>query len=257
MSRRTDVSSSCDARQFPRSNRQVWVAGTVRVLCAVVCACITVVLAPGVARAVETSKQEFGEAVHSKASVERGAELYRPCAGCHGATGGGAPAGLVPRIGGQLASVLQQQLTDYRHDRRWDLRMEAFSDRHHLPDAQAIADVTAYVSQLRPRETSGHGAGESLVHGAESYANACARCHGGAGEGDAEHSIPSLAAQHYEYLRRQIYDAVDGRRPNFPQSHIRLLAKLDHDDIGAICDYLSRLGGGEPPPRFGEPAPSK
>ncbi len=71
--------------------------------------------------------------------------------------------------------------------------MEAFSDRHHLADAQAIADVTAYVSQLRPRETSGHGSGESLVHGAESYAHACAHCHGGAGEGDAEHIIPSLA----------------------------------------------------------------
>jgi len=247
------VSSSRDAKGFPRTNRQVRGAVTVRWLCAAVCTCLTLVLTPRLALAVETSKQEFGEAVHSKPSVERGAELYRPCAGCHGATGGGVPNGWVPRIGGQLASVLQQQLTDYRHNRRWDPRMEAFSDRHHLADAQAIADVTAYISQLRPREASGHGSGESLVHGAESYANACARCHGGAGEGDAEHGIPGLAAQHYEYLRRQIYDAVDGRRPNFAQSHVRLLAKLDRDDIGAICDYLSRLGAGEHSPRLGDP----
>jgi len=228
-------------------------SGTLYALCA--CACLTLVFASRWAGAVSTSKQEFGEALHSKASVDRGAELYRFCAGCHGVTGGGAPSGLVPRIGGQLASVLQKQLTDYRHDHRWDPRMEASSDRHHLADAQAIADVTAYISQLRPREPSGHGSGESLVHGAEGYASACARCHGGAAEGDAEHHVPSLAAQHYEYLRRQIYDAVDGRRPNFPPAHIRLLAQLDHDDIGAICDYLSRLGAGDKPSGSGATAP--
>jgi cytochrome c553 len=56
--------------------------------------------------------------------------------------------GGVPRIAGQHISVLAKQLADYRHDRRWDIRMEHFADRHHLVDAQAIADVTAYIHQL-------------------------------------------------------------------------------------------------------------
>ncbi len=243
------MSSSRGARRLLHADRRLAGPRPVRTLCAVACACLTLALGPRVVRAVPNSNQEFAEAVHSKASIERGAGLYQPCVRCHGATGGGRPDGLVPRIGGQLASVLQKQLTDYRHDRRWDPRMEASSDQHHLVDAQAIADVTAYVNQLRPREPSGHGSGDLLVHGAESYAHACASCHGGAAEGDAEHSIPSLAAQQYEYLRRQIYDAVDGRRPNFSRQHIRLLAQLDHADIGAICDYLSRLGAGRSPPR--------
>jgi cytochrome c553 len=53
--------------------------------------------------------------------------------------------------------------------------------------------------------------------------------------------IPRIAGQHYEYLTRQIYDAVDGRRPNFSTAHVRLLARLERDDIVGLADYLSRL----------------
>lgn len=53
----------------------------------------------------------------------------------------------------------------------------------------------------------------------------------------------SPAGQNYEYLRRQSYDAVDGRRPNFSPAHVHLLARLDHEDIQAVADYVSRLRG--------------
>jgi len=62
------------------------------------------------------------------------------------------------------------------------------------------------------------------------------------------HGIPRLSGQHYEYLRRQMYDAVDGRRPGFPPSHVRLLAQLEHDDIAGVADYLSRVAS-----RYAEP----
>jgi len=135
-----------------------------------------------------------------------------------------------------------EQLVDFRHDRRWDPRMEHFADRHHLPDAQAIADVAAYISRLDVRLASGEGSGDLLGLGAASYARLCRGCHGAVGQGEARGAVPRLAGQHYEYLRRQIFDAVDGRRPNFSQSHIRLLARLDHGGIDSIADYLSRLG---------------
>jgi len=44
---------------------------------------------------------------------------------------------------------------------------------------------------------------------------------------------------------------VDGRRPNFSPAHIRLLARLDHDDIEAVADYLSRLPGNSSQPSTG------
>src|SRR5579859_1505192 len=90
------------------------------------------------AYAVSTSRQELLDALHSKPSLDRGAELFRPCTACHGPSGAGTLDGGVPRIAGQHASVLAKQLVDYRHDRRWDLRMEHFADGHHLVNAQAI-----------------------------------------------------------------------------------------------------------------------
>jgi cytochrome c553 len=65
--------------------------------------------------------------------------------------------------------------------------------------------------------------------------------HGQSAQGDAKKLIPQIAGQHYEYLMRQIYDAVDGRRPNFSTSHVRLLARLQRDDTVGLADYLSRM----------------
>jgi cytochrome c553 len=120
--------------------------------------------------------------------------------------------------------------------------MESFADRHRLADPQAIADVAAYVSQLFDAAPSGVGSGDLLAHGASVYFRLCESCHGSSGQGDSAHLVPKIGGQHYEYLRRQIYDAVDGRRPGFPASHVRLLARLDHDDIVGVADYLSRMG---------------
>jgi len=206
---------------------------------------VVAMLRPAEIHAVAASQQELTEVRGSRPNLDRGAELFSTCAACHGPDGGGTPDGQVPRIAAQHASVLQKQLVDFRHDRRWDVRMEHFADNHHLPDAQAIADVAAYISSLQPQMRVGTGGGEHLQYGAQGYARRCVGCHGVTADGDARRGIPRLAGQHYEYLRRQIYDAVDGRRPNFQAEHVRLLARLDHDEIAGIADYLSRLGGSE------------
>jgi cytochrome c553 len=202
-------------------------------------------------QAISTIQEELAAVKRSTPNLDHGAQLFETCAACHGPDGGGTADGQVPRIGAQHVSVLWKQLVDYRHDRRWDLRMEHFSDRHHLEDAQAIADVTAYIHQLEPRGPPGQGPGKLLEKGGTLYSNSCRSCHGASAEGDAAHAVPKVAGQHYEYLRRQFYDAVDGRRPNFSPAHIQLLAGLDHDDIEAVADYLSRLPGNVHPPRTG------
>jgi hypothetical protein len=38
-----------------------------------------------------------------------------------------------------------------------------------------------------------------------------------------------------------MYDAVDGRHPSFPAAHVRLLGRLQHDDITGVADFLSRI----------------
>ncbi len=204
--------------------------------------CIAPLILTQRADAAATSRREYQDALHSRPNLDRGAELFRTCLVCHGPSGAGVPDGTVPRIAGQHFSVILAQLVDYRHDKRWDPRMEHFADSHHLPDAQALADVAAYVSQLQtqPQDSLGVGSGELVSQGAQIYSGACASCHGPEAQGNAREQVPQLAGQHYEYLRRQIYDAVDGRRPNFSGAHIRLMARLDHDAIAAVCDFLSR-----------------
>jgi cytochrome c553 len=191
--------------------------------------------------ATANSAQELTAATHSKPNLDRGADLFQGCAVCHGIHGEGSRDGWVPRVGGQHFSVLVKQLVDYRHDQRWDLRMQQFSDRHRLINAQAIADVAGYLSQLRTPAAQADGTGELVARGATVYAQSCQSCHRPAGEGDGKRVIPQLAGQHYKYLQRQIYDGVDGRRPNFSVAHIRLFGQLEHDDIVGVSEYLSRI----------------
>src|SRR6478736_8553098 len=122
--------------------------------------------------------REFTEGARLEPNLEHGAELYRSCAACHGPDGRGTDDGEVPAIAGQHGSVLLKQLTDFRHDQRWDERMRNFTDRHHLPTAQDLTDVAAYVSSLKrfPPTGKGIGDGSALGEGASVYFLNCERC---------------------------------------------------------------------------------
>jgi len=181
----------------------------------------------------------------AKADLDHGAALFGQCVGCHHADGGGDSNGSTPRIAGQHFRVLAKQLVDFRYGRRWDFRMEGMADKHHLVGAQDIADVVAYVSQLpQPRER-GIGSGEFVEEGGRIYAAQCKSCHGAEAQG-AESGVPRLAGQHYGYLMRQMYDAVDGRRPALSRLHGKRLAPLDFEQVRAVADYLARIGGPQP-----------
>jgi Cytochrome c553 len=203
-------------------------------------------LAPVIAWASSSVRTDYAAAVRSKPNLERGAELFRTCAACHGPSGEGTLDGNVPRIAGQHSHVLAKQLVDYRHEKRWDIRMERIADRHFLKDMQAVADVAAFASELKPPYPPRRGKHEPDSPGSPLYAARCQSCHGPAGEGNADKLVPRLAGQHYEYLVRQIYDAVDGRRPNLSRKHIRLLAKLERDDILDVAEFLSRSAWSDP-----------
>src|SRR3954471_17997145 len=115
--------------------------------------------------------REFTEGAWLEPDLVHGAELYQTCAACHGPEGRGTPDGEIPAIAGQHGSVLLKQLTDFRHDQRWEERMQNFTDRHHLAGAQDLTDVAAYVaSQPRfPATVKGIGDGASLSEGAHIY----------------------------------------------------------------------------------------
>jgi cytochrome c553 len=197
---------------------------------------------PFAAQGASVAQQEYESVLRSQADLLHGAQLFETCAACHGTNGAGVSDGTVPAIAAQHFRVLARALVDYRHDQRWDERMEHFTDEHHLSGAADVADVAAYISRLPATHSSGRGNGEYLANGTRVYSRQCASCHGVAAEGNNQRGYPRLAGQHYAYLLRQLHDGVEGRRPGFPAEHVRLLKRLERADLVGVADYLSRLG---------------
>jgi cytochrome c553 len=187
--------------------------------------------------------QEFLDAARLEPNLQHGAEFYQTCAACHGPDGNGARDGSVPAIAGQHGSVLLKQLTDFRHAQRRDERMQHFADRDHLPGAQQLTDVSAYVAGLPrflPTVTS-VGDGASLGEGASVYFRACEGCHLPLGQGSLLQRRPRLAGQHYVYLIKQLEDTADGRRPGMDSAHVVMLQNFSPAQLRGVADYLSRL----------------
>ena len=215
--------------------------------------CCTLLLAlPLLANAAPTAQRDFTRILALKPDAEHGRDLFTQCAACHGPDGGGTTNGSIPRIAGQHYRVLVRQVVDFRNGARWDMRMEGVATSHEImPELQDIADVASYVSLLDRDGTRGVGDGQHVERGAALYKQGCASCHGAEAQGDDRRGIPRISGQHAAYLARQIYDAVDGRRPPLARSHGKRLAPLEFEDVLGLTDYLARIGwSGE-----GEPAP--
>jgi cytochrome c553 len=121
--------------------------------------------------------------------------------------------------------------------------MQYFTDRHHLPSAQEVTDVAAYVASLTrfPRTGKGIGDGASLGEGASTYFRECERCHGPLGQGDLLLRRPRLAGQHYLYLLRQLEDTADKRRLGMDAAHVDMLRRMSPAQLRGVADYLSRM----------------
>lgn len=187
--------------------------------------------------------REFQQSAALQPDLEHGARLYETCAACHGPDGRGTDDGEIPVIAGQHGSVLLKQLTDFRHEQRWNERMRNFTDRHHLADAQDLTDVAAYVAYLSrfPATARGIGDGADLRTGASVYFQNCERCHGPLGQGDLLTRRPRLAGQHYAYLLHQMEETAAGLRPGMDARHVHLLRRLAPNQLRGVADYLSRM----------------
>lgn len=221
-----------------------------------IASCLLIPLAAAAVAATREQK-EFSQAMAAKPDHDHGAALFANCVACHGADGGGVTSGSVPRIAGQHYNVVVRQIVQFRGGKHWDMRMEGVANSNEiLKRPQDIADVAAWVSSLSVDGKRGIGDGINVERGQAIYQASCAACHGKQGEGDARKEVPRLAGQHAPYLARQIYDAVDNRRPALATSHRRRLAPLTFEEVQGLTDYLSRIGWQqEILPANGETAP--
>ncbi len=180
----------------------------------------------------------------------RGEQAAAACVACHQADGSGMniPGGESwPRLAGQNAAYLAQQLHDFKQGRRESPSMAPFAN---MLDDQQIADVAAYYSQM-PVTAAGGGeqADEELLARGEKLAGrgdwddyivACQSCHGPRNEGGGN-IFPGIASQHAGVIESQLHAWKDGERDNDPQDLMGSIARrMSDEDIRAVAAWLAR-----------------
>jgi cytochrome c553 len=171
----------------------------------------------------------------------KGKEAYRGCQGCHKADAAGVREGVYPRLTGQHTSVLIKQITEIRAGIRLNPKMLPFVEDPAI-SVEEIGDIAAYLNGLESVRENGKGAEDASIKGKKLYvANKCSRCHGVNGEGNAAKSFPVVAAQHYDYLIREMKWIRQGVRGNSHPEMVKAIAKFSQADMEAVASYLSRL----------------
>jgi cytochrome c553 len=131
------------------------------------------------------------------------------CASCHGPRGESVSSAF-PRLAGQQAQYLEEQLKAFRDRTRADPMAQAYmwGMASQIDDGTIKKLATYYSAQKPVRGTASNAKaaqqGKAIYEGGITGTNvqACATCHGQNGEGNA--AFPRLAGQHAEYLVKQL-----------------------------------------------------
>lgn len=191
--------------------------------------------------------------------VDKGKEINGTCAACHGDNGQGGKKGEYPRIAGQRAAYIEDQLKSFRARKRINIPMYPYTQERELPD-EDIRDVAAYLSGIKlstkmPTFTGEEDALTRLLavekvmiiprsegdieNGGAVYQKQCAACHAKTGMGRGK--FPMLVGQYTNYLRKQIDAYLKGERPHDEVETKGVLNTLQEKDLQDILAYLTSI----------------
>lgn len=193
------------------------------------------------------------------ADLEKGKEINGTCAACHGEFGQGGKKGEYPRIAGQRAAYIADQLKSFRARSRVNIPMFPYTQERELPD-EDIKDVAEYLSsiELPTKMPVFKGDEDALTrlnmvdkvmivpraegdvqNGGAIYQKNCATCHAKTGMGRGK--FPMLVGQYTNYLKRQIDLYLKGDRPHDEEGTVGVLNSLKEKDLQDILAYLTTL----------------
>lgn len=216
--------------------------------------------APPKAAARPAPAAEAAPVTHAPAADEdKGKEINGVCAACHGDFGQGGKRGEYPRIAGQRAAYLKDQLKSFRARKRINIPMYPYTQERELPD-EDIEAVSEYLAAIRlptkwpefkdtddaltrleatekvmiiPRAEG------NIENGKAIYQKECFSCHGRDGRGRGK--FPMLIGQYTNYLKKQADAYVKGERPHDEEGTTGILNKLSEKDIQDILAYLTTI----------------
>lgn len=165
------------------------------------------------------------------AAVEAGRSLATFCANCHGESGVSKNQD-VPNLGAQNPAYLLEQIRKFGSGERKDQFMQGLIKA--MKEEERVQVAAYFSSQKVP---AGKADTALVARGKEFYVRLCARCHGEQAHGNE--TIPRLAGQQVEYLKKSIVRFRDGTgERNYTLMQIAT-AGLKNEDIPAIAAYLS------------------
>jgi cytochrome c553 len=215
--------------------------------------------------------------------ADSAADVYGPCAACHGDLGQGGKRGEYPRLAGQRPAYLEQQLRNFRSRTRLNMPMLPYTQERELSDAD-IKAVSAYLAgiSLQTRFPDFKDADDALTrlqamekvmiiprlpgdldNGKLLYTENCAHCHGQTGKGISR--FPMLVGQYTTYLLRQVelylkgerlHDSVadddedeeggSKRQASRKAKNVGVLGRLTEKDLNDILAYITHLQDATP-----------
>lgn len=176
------------------------------------------------------------------ADEERAVALVNSvCKVCHGADGESSSA-IYPRLAGQSATYISNQLEAFKAGRRKGTMNEIAANLE--PDEMAA--LGRYFSSKPARA---HRAGDPdltavgkyIYHNGNQWSGvaACSGCHGEDGAGTDE--LPRIAGQHRRYLVSQLREFNERERTDENAIMSSIATKLTEMEIEAVARYLSGI----------------
>lgn len=165
------------------------------------------------------------------------------CSTCHGVDGNSTVSAF-PKLTGQQAVYLEQQLRAFRDHKRDDPPARAYMlGISSQLNEETVKQLAAYYAAQPPMAGTATDpaqvqAGKAIYEeGAPNHGvPACKICHGTGGEGNGYY--PRLAGQHPEYMLKQLIYFQSGVRSNAPIMHA-VSDAMTFADMQAVVNYLA------------------
>ncbi|HXD05565.1 MAG TPA: c-type cytochrome [Burkholderiaceae bacterium] len=170
------------------------------------------------------------------ASVNAAPAKAAICVECHGPNGN-SRIPLHPILAGQTSRYLYLQLRDFQEGRRTNAQMTPIAKDLSRDEARALAD---YFAAQKPTPNGfKQDAAKAELGRKKSEEVLCTMCHLGGFSGQNE--IPRVAAQHHDYIVKQLRDFKARTRTNDAGNMTAVANTLSDADIENLAQYISGL----------------